>query len=117
MYWTVPITAPAVESGVAGVGEGMACVSAAAKTEGDVPLPLPDATVAPSGFAKPKSKSLASDLVSITLPGFRSRCTTPARCAFSSASAILMAMVRTCPGAKEVPSADARPETLLAGTP
>src|ERR1700679_4148594 len=95
MYWTVPITAPAVESGVAGDGEGMVCVNAAAKTEGDVSLPLPDATVAPSGLARPKSRSLAADLVSITLPGFKSRCTTPARCAFSGASAISMAMVTT----------------------
>ena len=34
-----------------------------------------------AGFASPKSSSLAPDFVSMTLPGFRSRCTTPLRCA------------------------------------
>ncbi len=85
----VPITAPAVESGVVGDGEGMVCLNAAARTEAD-PLPCPFAVgPASSGLARPKSRSLAPDLVSITLPGFRSRCTTPARWAFSSASANL----------------------------
>ena len=42
----------------------------------------------PVARARPKSISLAPDFVSITLPGLRSRCTTPARCARSSASAI-----------------------------
>ena len=37
-------------------------------------------------FARPKSSSLAPDFVSITLAGFRSRCTMPERCAVSSAS-------------------------------
>ena len=39
-------------------------------------------------FASPKSSSFTPDFVSITLPGFRSRCTIPCRCALSSASAI-----------------------------
>ena len=41
-------------------------------------------------FARPKSRSLTPDFVSITLPGFRSRWTMPWRCALSSASAISM---------------------------
>src|SRR5438876_7589731 len=51
----------------------------------------PAETAAPSagavGFARPKSISLAPVLVSMTLLGFRSRCTMPARCALSSAPA------------------------------
>ena len=39
-------------------------------------------------FARPKSRSLAPDLVRMTLPGFRSRWTTPAACAAASASPI-----------------------------
>ena len=39
-------------------------------------------------LARPKSRSFTPDFVSITLPGFRSRCTIPCRCALSSASAI-----------------------------
>jgi hypothetical protein len=40
------------------------------------------------GFAGPKSRSLTPDFVSITLPGFVSRCTIPCRWALSGASAI-----------------------------
>ncbi len=39
-------------------------------------------------FAKPKSSSFVPDLVSMTLPGLRSRCVTPFLCALSSASEI-----------------------------
>jgi hypothetical protein len=41
-----------------------------------------------ASFASPKSKSLAPDAVSMTFPGFRSRCTIPARWARSNASQI-----------------------------
>ena len=41
-----------------------------------------------TAFARPKSRSFTPDFVSMTLPGFRSRCTIPCRCALSSASAI-----------------------------
>ena len=47
-------------------------------------------------FAKPKSSSFVPDLVSMMLPGFRSRCVTPLRCALSSASEISMAYCNTC---------------------
>ena len=36
----------------------------------------------------PDTPRFAPDFVNMTLPGFRSRCTMPARCALSSASAI-----------------------------
>jgi hypothetical protein len=78
----------------------MVCVMTAAKTEGNLPLPVPEATVALSGFARAKSRSLAPHLVSITLPGFRSRCTTPARCAFSRASAISMPILNASSAAR-----------------
>ena len=39
------------------------------------------------GFARPKSMSLVPDLVSMMLPGLKSRCTMPARWAISKASA------------------------------
>ena len=45
-------------------------------------------------FASPKSSSFTPDFVSITLPGFRSRCTIPCRCALSSASAISIAVAQ-----------------------
>jgi hypothetical protein len=56
------------------------CVSAAMVAL----LPLPASPVA---RARPKSISLAPLFVSMMLPGFKSRCTTPARCARLSASA------------------------------
>ena len=43
-------------------------------------------------FANPKSSTLAPSLVSMTLPGFRSRWIIPVRCARSSASAISRAV-------------------------
>ena len=42
-------------------------------------------------FARPKSSSLTLSRVSMMLPGLRSACTTPCRCAWSSASAIRIA--------------------------
>ena len=45
-----------------------------------------------ASFAKPKSSSFTPLFVSMTLPGLRSRCTMPARCALSSASAIWIAI-------------------------
>ena len=41
--------------------------------------------------AIPKSSTLVPELFSITLPGFRSRCTMPFSCAASSAPAISVA--------------------------
>ena len=52
-------------------------------------------------FARPKSSSFAPDRVSITLPGFRSRWTMPARCARSSASATSTACA--APGPRQRP--------------
>jgi hypothetical protein len=46
-------------------------------------------------FARPKSRSLTPERVSITLPGFKSRCTIPCRCAASRAIAISVAYLRT----------------------
>ena len=54
------------------------------------------ASAGASAFARPKSRSFTPDFVSITLPGFRSRCTIPCRCAFSSASAISTPKRSTC---------------------
>ena len=67
--------------GAAGGGRGSG-VSVATLT------PLPGRPAGAAARARPKSISLAPALVIITLPGLRSRCTTPARCARSSASAI-----------------------------
>ena len=76
MYWKVPRIVPS-------------CVrfcAVASSVGSDV---APEAGVAAAiPFASPKSSSFTPDFVSITLPGFRSRCTIPCRCAFSSASAI-----------------------------
>src|ERR1700724_1136586 len=49
-----------------------------------------------TGFANPKSSSFAPVVVSITFPGFRSRCTTPLRCALSNPSAICAPYFNTC---------------------
>ena len=46
-------------------------------------------------LANPKSSSFVPDLVSMMLPGFRSRWVMPLRCALSSASAISMANCST----------------------
>ena len=49
------------------------------------------ATPAGGRVAIPKSSSFTPDLVNITLAGFKSRCTTPDRCALSRASQIWVA--------------------------
>src|SRR5215470_8233621 len=74
MYCTVPTNAPEVVSGDCGLGEDIVM---AAENEG-AEVPDVDA-LATTGLARPKSSSFAPVFVSITLPGFRSRCTTPAR--------------------------------------
>ena len=75
MYWNVPRIVPSAVIGVA-------CVGIAESPESTAGV------VAPRHLASPKSRSFAPDFVSMTLPGFRSRCTIPWRCALSSASAI-----------------------------
>ena len=57
----------------------------------DVSVPAGSASCC---FASPKSSSLTPVAVSMTLLGFRSRCTMPCRCAVSRASAISSAMGR-----------------------
>lgn len=74
----------------------------------------------PCVFAKPKSRSLAPVFVSMTLPGLRSRWTTPWRCALLRASPISMAWRPgdDAPGdrpARHVPEAAAYP--LFPATP
>ena len=49
-------------------------------------------------FASPKSISFAPVFVSMMFPGFRSRCVTPPRCAFSSPSQISIPYFNTCSG-------------------
>jgi hypothetical protein len=68
MYCTVPTMLPAVVRGLNGLGP---LKVAAAVNDGG----LPDGALAatPRGLAKPKSISLAPLLVSMMLPGFRSR--------------------------------------------
>ena len=85
MYWNVPTTDPCavrgwLPGGVAKVAE------------------RPDAAdaLASDALARPKSISLAPVLVSMMLPGFKSRCTTPLRCAFSSPSQISVPYFKTC---------------------
>ncbi len=67
MYWNVPTIVPCWVSGVA--CELVIVAVSSADTGFTVLI----------SFANPKSISLAPVLVSITLPGFRSRCTTPWR--------------------------------------
>jgi hypothetical protein len=81
MYWNVPTIVP---SWVKGDRCGAVAVSVASEAEGIV------------GRARPKSRSFAPVEVSMMLPGFRSRCTTPLRCALSSASAICIPYFNTC---------------------
>ncbi len=78
-YCRVPTMAPAAVSGAAIVGDS--------RIASPVPLLSPSRPVNPVAHARPKSISLAPDRVSMTFPGLRSRCTTPARWARSSASA------------------------------
>ena len=71
MYWNVPTMEPSCVS-------GLCCVAASRLTSMTL------------DFARPKSSSFAPDFVIMMLPGFRSRCTIPARCALLSASATSM---------------------------
>ena len=87
MYWNVPRMVPRAVSGACAADT----VTSAAETIG----------IAPEVFARPKSSSFAvggADAPPLrtrnTLPGFRSRCTMPARCALSRASAIWIATAR-----------------------
>jgi hypothetical protein len=73
MYWKVPRIVPSCVRFGPAVGNE---VSAAGFD------------VAAIAFASPKSRSFTPDFVSMTLPGFKSRCTIPCRCALSNASAI-----------------------------
>ncbi len=61
-----------------------------------MPCPTPSlrsaSVVACDRRARPKSSSFTPSFVSITLPGLRSRCTMPCRCAQSSAAAIGIAI-------------------------
>ena len=92
MYWNVPRIVPRAVRGACGADT----VTSAAPTMG----------AAPEAFARPKSSSFAVSgaeapplLTRKTLPGLRSRCTMPARCALSRASAIWMATAKAfCTG-------------------
>ena len=60
-------------------------------------LAMPESDVE-GGFARPKSSTFTVPLdVSLTLAGFRSRCTMPLSCAASSASAICLAIRKASP--------------------
>jgi hypothetical protein len=82
MYWKVPTTMPAMVSGCWGVAT--VCVSPELAEPAGV-----------TGFARPKSISLAPLFVSMMLPGFRSRWMTSLRCAFSSPSQISIPHFKT----------------------
>ncbi len=73
MYWKVPSTAPAsVSGGLASVG----ALESWGGAPGASPVGAFDSVRSCSArplLARPKSSSLAPDLVSMTLPGFRSR--------------------------------------------
>ena len=77
MYWNVPSTVPRSVSG------WLAGISVARRESLEIVAAGPA-----WNFARPKSSSFTPAFVSMTLPGFRSRCTIPCRCALSSASAI-----------------------------
>ncbi len=81
MYWNVPTIVPCSVSGLASVWSDD-CAGTTADPS-------------PGRAARPKSRSLTPPRVSITLPGFRSRWTIPARCAASSACAIWAPRRRT----------------------
>ncbi len=95
MYWNVPRIVPS-------------CVRfspvAAPITVGSDVAPDDGALVGAIAFASPKSSSLTPVFVSITLPGFRSRCTIPCRCALSSASAISTPIFSVCVSGSEPPA-------------
>ena len=96
MYWNVPTIdpcwvnasadAPSIDRFIVGV-EGVSC---------PLSLRTREPSIAAAGFARPKSSSFTPDAVSITFPGLRSRCTMPARCAFSSASQICTPISNVC---------------------
>ena len=73
MYWKVPRMVLVSVKGRCSVG-----------TSDEPVLPKPGLV----SFASPKSSSFAPDFVRMRFPGFRSRWTTPWRCALSRASAI-----------------------------
>jgi|CZKD01.1.fsa_nt_gi hypothetical protein len=85
MYWNVPTTVPCAVSGWLPSGVVIVTVS-----------PDVASARATNAFAKPKSINLAPVLVSMMLPGFKSRCVTPLRCAFSSPSQISIPYFKTC---------------------
>ena len=83
MYWNVPRIVPFLRQ-----------VARPAPEHGRQRRHAPSCTGGAIAFASPKSSSFTPDFVSITLPGFRSRCTIPCRCALSSASAISIAVAQ-----------------------
>src|SRR5271169_2416977 len=90
MYCMVPTSVPATVT-----GEAMLATVATAENAGAAEF-VPEAKAC--SLASPKSSNLAPALVSMTLPGFRSRWTIPLRCALSRASAISIAMRRVSSG-------------------
>ena len=62
MYWNVPITVPCSVRGC----DGTASVGSEVPAAGEAPGLT-------ATFARPKSRSFTPDLVSMTLPGFKSR--------------------------------------------
>ena len=74
MYWNVPTIEP--------------CAVIAGGVVAIIVAPAAADVVMPAALARPKSSSFAPAFVSITLPGLRSRWTSPARCAAASASPI-----------------------------
>src|ERR1700691_2062257 len=76
MYWMVSMIAPAVVNGDIGLAPLMV---RAADNRGGLDPETP--RLGQVAFAKPKSISLAPACVSMMLPGLRSRCTMPCRCA------------------------------------
>ena len=79
MYWKVPTIVPSSVRGW----------SAVFRDEIDATAAFPSA-----GRARPKSSSFAPARVIMTLPGFKSRCTIPRRCAASRAEADLHAVAQ-----------------------
>src|ERR1700693_3797369 len=93
MYCIVPTTVPAMVT-----GEAILATVATAENAGTATC-APDANEL--SFASPKSSNfVVPPLVNITLPGFRSRCTMPLRCALSRASATSIPMRRVSAGCR-----------------